>query len=148
MVWLSLVSSKTRRLKSPTAPSLLSRATLSLGMITWASSLVIWEISWATQTKMKVLTKMLSEGFPGIRTKIPLVSAASQMWYWHMNSWGRQSVFNALMHCSPPRSYRISLKKNIAVQLLHLLFYLYSFHLTSKEIFPNQAKNELYIDRT
>lgn len=89
--WLLLVSSNTARLKKPTAASRFTRAMLSLGMTTCARSLVMREISWATHTKMKVLTKMLSEGFPGIRTKIPLVSAASQMWYWQMNSWGRQS---------------------------------------------------------
>lgn len=43
--WLPLASSNTKKLKSPTAPSLFSRATLSLGMTTWARSLVMREIS-------------------------------------------------------------------------------------------------------
>lgn len=42
---LPLANSSTTRLKSPTAPSLFSRATLSLGMTTWARSLVMREIS-------------------------------------------------------------------------------------------------------
>lgn len=67
--------------------NLFNRDELSLGIIICARSLVIWEISCATQTNMKVLTIMLSIGFPGIRTKIPLVSAASHMWYWQINSW-------------------------------------------------------------
>lgn len=83
--------------------SLRKRDGLSLGITTCARSVVIWEISCATQTKMNVLTMMLSVGFPGMRTRMPLVSAASQMWYWQMNS--------------------------------------------SSEIFPNQAKKELYIER-
>lgn len=87
-----LVRSSATRPRTPMAASLFSRAMLSLGMITWARSLVMREISWATHTKIKVLTRMLREGIPGIRTRIPLVSAANQMWYWHMNSWGRQST--------------------------------------------------------
>lgn len=94
MGWLPLANSNTVRLKSAMAAILFSRATLSLGMTTWARSLVMREISCATQTKMKVLTMMFREGIPGIRTKIPFVSAASQMWYWHMNSWGRQTRRN------------------------------------------------------
>lgn len=43
--WLPLASSNTSRLKSPTAPSLFNRAMLSLGMTTWARSLVMREIS-------------------------------------------------------------------------------------------------------
>lgn len=40
---------------------------------------------------------MLREGFPGIRTRMPLVSAASHMWYWQMKSCSRKDkdVFNA-----------------------------------------------------
>lgn len=105
---LSLASSNTTTLRSPTAPSLFNRAMLSFGMTTWARSLVIREISWATQTKMKVLTKMLREGFPGIRTKIPFVSAASQMWYWHMNSWGRQKIkFSTKCNVCSPRTLAV-----------------------------------------
>lgn len=79
------ISTSTR--KTPAPSSLFSRGPLSLGMATWAKSLVIWEISWATQTKMNVLTIMFKVGFPGMRTRMPLVSAASQIWYWHMKSW-------------------------------------------------------------
>lgn len=57
---------------------------------------------------MKVLTKMLREGFPGIRTKIPFVSAASQMWYWHMNSWGRQKIkFSTKCNVCSPRTLAV-----------------------------------------
>lgn len=66
--------------------SLLKRAGLSLGITTCARSAVICEISCATHTKMKVLTAMLSVGFPGMSTRMPRVSAASHMWYWQMNS--------------------------------------------------------------
>lgn len=59
--------------------NLFNRDELSLGIIICARSLVICEISCATQTNMKVLTMMLSVGFPGMSTKIPLVSAASHM---------------------------------------------------------------------
>jgi hypothetical protein len=72
--------------------SLRKRDGLSLGITTCARSVVIWEISCATQTKMNVLTMMLSVGFPGMRTRMPLVSAASQMWYWQMNSWDRKHL--------------------------------------------------------
>lgn len=68
----------------------LSSAAPSLGMTTCARSLVMSEISWATHTKMSVLSSRLSEGAPGISTRMPLVSAANQMWYWQMNSWVRQ----------------------------------------------------------
>lgn len=43
--WLPMVSSNKTRPRSPTAPSLFSRAMLSLGMTTWARSLVMREIS-------------------------------------------------------------------------------------------------------
>lgn len=188
--WLPLVSSRTTRLTSPVAASLFSSATPSLGMTTWARSLVMREISWATHTKMKVLTRMLSEGFPGISTRIPLVSAASQMWYWQMNSWGRQRrVYNAVRsNCSTGllsggcrtshknrRFWRLSAHfiscfwpKNKTCLVLFpslflspqktaccrfllpatlLFFFVYWFCLTSKEIFPNHAKNELYTER-
>lgn len=72
--------------------NLLKRDELSLGIKISARSLVIWEISCATQTKMKVLMMMLSTGFPGMSTKIPLVSAASHMWYWQMNNWEKQAL--------------------------------------------------------
>lgn len=90
-----LDSMRTSPMKSPVASSLLSSVPLSLGMATWARSLVICEISWATHTKMKVLMIIFREGFPGIRTRMPFVSAASQMWYWQMKSYRSKRQTNA-----------------------------------------------------
>lgn len=70
----------------PMHSNLFSRVELSLGTTICARSLVIWEISCATHTNIKVLTITLNIGYPGMSTKIPFVSAASQMWYWQMKS--------------------------------------------------------------
>lgn len=45
---------------------------------------------------MKVLTRTLNIGYPGMSTKIPFVSAASQIWYWQMKSYKKEKeMFNS-----------------------------------------------------
>lgn len=78
--------------KPATHSNLFSRVELSLGTTICARSLVIWEISCATHTNMKVLTRTLNIGYPGMSTKIPFVSAASQIWYWQMKSCKKKRV--------------------------------------------------------
>lgn len=50
--------------------------------------------SWHTHTNTKVVTITFNTGYCGIRTRIPLVSAASHIWYWPMNSFGRETKEN------------------------------------------------------
>lgn len=47
---------------------------------------VRWCTSCAAQTKMKEVIITLRTGYPGTNTRTPCVSAASQIWYWLINS--------------------------------------------------------------
>lgn len=47
--------------------------------------------SWVIQTKVKVVTKALTVGYPGISTWRPWLSLANQMWYCPMKSWNKSN---------------------------------------------------------
>lgn len=49
--------------------------------------------SWDIHTNTNVVTTTLSRGWPGISTRMPLVSWANQIWYWPINNWKRKGKY-------------------------------------------------------
>ena len=80
-------------------PTLRSIVLMSLVMRALASTPDTFWISWLIQTNTNVVRRTLRKGWPGMSTKIPLVSCASQMWYWAINNWKTNQSINNISNC-------------------------------------------------